>query len=165
MCYYNAVRNIQNLKWWNGPTKKNVVSWFNQTAFLSHPTGSAALKEQSCEIYKGGEWEKDKRISSGSGSSHQSLLKWQIIFVHAENMPSGNPMPTMLRLPSVNKPPRQEVAFDSKSSALCTKPQCLANKLQNNKVSKILIQTKCTFAHTVRGCDRLMAMKDLPLKF
>lgn len=80
-------------------------------------------------------------------------------------MPSGNTRPTMLRLPSVNKPPRQEVAFDSKSSALCTKPQCLANKLQNNKLSKTLILTKCTYAYTVRDCDRLMAMKDLPLKF
>lgn len=67
--------------------------------------------------------QKDERLASGSGGTHQSLLKWQIIFVRTERVPSGNPMPTMLRLPWVSKPPRQEVAFDSKFSALCTKPQ------------------------------------------
>lgn len=80
--------------------------------------------------------EKDEGISSGSSGSQQSLLKWQIISAPAEKMPSGNSMPTMLRLPSANKPPRQEVAFDSKSGALCTKPQCLASELQNNKLSQ-----------------------------
>lgn len=52
-------------------------------------------------------------------------------------MPLGNPMPTTLRLPSANKPRRQEVVFDSKLSALCTKPQCLANELQDNKLSHL----------------------------
>lgn len=74
--------------------------------------------------------------------------------------PSGNPMPTMLQLPSVNKPPRQEVAFDSKASALCTKPPCFANELQNNKLSNILILTKYTYAHAVLDHDRLVAMED-----
>lgn len=75
-------------------------------------------------------------------------------------MPSGNPMPNMLRLPSVNKPPRQEVAFDSKSSALCTKPQCLANELQNNKLSNTLVLTKYTYAYAVPDHDRWVAMGD-----
>lgn len=75
-------------------------------------------------------------------------------------MPSGNPMPAMLRLPSVNKPPRQEVAFDSMSRALCTKPQCLANEFQNNKLSNTLILRKHTYAHAVLGHNRLVAMED-----
>jgi hypothetical protein len=66
--------------------------------------------------------EKDEKISSGSGSIHQSFLKWHIISVHADKMPSGNPMPTMLRSRLGNKLHRKEVPFDSKSSALCTKP-------------------------------------------
>lgn len=76
---------------------------------------SAALKEQELWFKREGDRKKknNERISSGSGSAHQNLLKEQIIFVHAEKMPPGNPMPTMLRLPSVTKPPRQEVAFDS----------------------------------------------------
>lgn len=97
-------------------------------------------------------------------NSHQSFLKWQIIFVHTEKMPPRNPIPTRLRLP-LAYPPRQEVAFDSESNALCTKPQWLANEFKSNKVTKMLMLTMyTTYAHAVPHHGGLVAIEDLLLK-
>lgn len=79
-------------------------------------------------------------------------------------MPLGNPMPTTLRLPSANKPPRQEVVFDSKLSALCTKPQCLANELQDNKLSHLSWQHTCAHRGAVPHCEAPGTTEMWPLK-
>lgn len=79
-------------------------------------------------------------------------------------MPPRNPMPTRLRLPLAYLP-REEVAFDSKSNALCTKPQCLANEFKNNKLSKMLMLTMyTTYARAVPHHVGLVAIEVLLLK-
>lgn len=73
-------------------------------------------------------------------------------------------MPTTLRLPSANKLLRQEVAFASKSSALHSKPQGLAHKLQKDKLSKTLILTTRTHGRSVPHGEALVATDKVPLK-
>lgn len=105
-----------------------------------------------------------KRSQVNQEEQPPKLTKMTDYFVHAEKMLPRNPMPTRLRLP-LAYPPREEVAFDSESNALCTKPQCLANEFESNKLSKMLMLIMyTTYAHAVPHHGGLVATEDLLLK-